>query len=202
MLFILPIVILTFSTIIPIALAKPPPGKGKPNKESGNIHFIQGNVLGDVLGAVCSLDDAGRLTFARANPPRHCDNFILTFLPEDQVFWMGHIGGDENVPLDFSGQRYSNDFQIEISWTDETTGDISFWYWFDYDGVYGEDDDDNYKLLGSGEFTFDNDEYSVTLSNTEIQYRLGANTRGKDKYDHCWGPTPISFTFTVEVINN
>lgn len=176
------ILILLCINLLPIltVTAGPPPGKGKPNKGSIDILFIEGNIDGDVIGASGSLDNQGRLTFARANPPRHCPDFILEFLP-DGGFWTG--------TCDFSGLHDSNDFQISLEWTDVDEGDISFYYWFVED-----DDQDDYRLVFSGKFEYDDvsGEYSpIGLYNAEIQYQKGP---GKKNYDTCWSDS-IAFTF-------
>ena len=87
------ILILLCINLLPIltVTAKPPPGKGKPNKGSADIYFLYNsgeNIWGNnsekpeeptVIGASSSLDDDGRLTFARANFPPHGPPFNLSF---------------------------------------------------------------------------------------------------------------------------
>lgn len=198
------ILILLCINLLPVLTvnAGPPPGKGKPNKGSIDITFIEGgNLVGVVKDVGGSLDDNGRLTFARA----HREGFSLEFRPSPDLdgFWRGYEGPLSKPPVEkeFSGIRKSRDFQISIDWTGEEAGDISFYYWFDWDGDYGTDYD-HYRLVVSGEIKYNNVNgkgvYSLIKQyNAEIQYQWG---RGKKSYDVCWTPppdVPITFTFDI-----
>jgi hypothetical protein len=190
---ILSIVILFLLCInlLPIltATAGPPPGKGKPGKGKPEGQTLEISFTRDITGTVpqshSDLVD-GLLTRTRAHAS-------MGHVPPYNLDFIGSKFGD------FKGTHGGRDLEIILEWNREGSGgSILYCFWFDNLGSDGDPTDD-YKILDKeGAFIYlGDDTYEVVLDNAEILDRLGANTKGKNKYETLWGPDEVIFTFTL-----
>jgi len=198
--FYIAILILLCINLLPIltVTAGPPPdkgklGKGKPDRKITEISFDGDDVIGTVPKAYSDFVN-GLFTHTRANA------------------WGGHVPYYDPIEFGAKFEAYGNfesfvgphvgtDLVMILDWNrDGKGGSIIFCLWFDC-GELDEDSSDNYKLLDEeGTFTYlGNNKYEVVLENAEILGRLGANTKGKDKYETLWGPKEVTFTFTLSI---